>query len=449
MSGVLRERRWLRLLPRRFRMRLASSSSLQQIVENAGWLVADKIVRLGVGLVVNIWIARYLGPRDFGRLNYAQAIGTMLVFVSMLGLPDILINDLTRMPLRRARILASAFVLRAVGAVTVIAIALTIIIVMRPGEPIIWLLVGLFTAAQLAQAMDVIDAPYQIAGRVRTIVVIRNASFIVFSAMKIAAMLLHLPVVAFALLYSLELFAVSGLMFLRARRDGLGFASGDAAIAEMKRLLSDTAPLILRIAAINLYLRIDQVMIGRMLGDAQVGLYVAATRLTEPLYLIVTAAMTAFVPRLSQMHHFQNDIYDEQLVKVIRWLTLGAFGFALVTTCVAAPAIRLLYGPRFAPAIPVLMISVWATVFSTMGQTVSAWFINKRLMRFGLYQSIAAAAANVVLCLVLIPWMGITGGAVAAIASQFIAGVGANAVFAQTRPVLRLQLRALGWRGRS
>lgn len=446
MSEASLDTLWLRLLPQPLRSRLAGRRLVQTLIENAGWLVADKVVRLGVGVFLNIWIARYLGPALFGLLSYTQAIAVMLSFLSTLGLPDILIRDLARMSDRHRVILASAFILRLAGAAAVILVSLVYIIISRPDEPGVWLLVALFASSQLAQAMDVIDTEYQMASRVRTVVLLRNMNFIVFSVIKIVAVLTGSSVTVFAVLYALELFITALLLWFRARRDGLGFTLNDASRHEMSRLLVECAPLILRLAAIGVYLRIDQILIGWMEGDAAVGLYVAATRLTEPWYLIVTAAMTAFVPRLAQIHHLQNDLYEAQLKKVIRILVWASVVMAVAMTVVAPYAVSILYGASFASAAPVLMIHAWAAIFSTLGQTVSAWFINKRLIRYGVYQSIASVIVNVVLCLVLIPRLGIAGAAVAAVASQFVAGFAANAFFRATRPIFHLQLRAILWR---
>ena len=73
--------RWLHFFPTPLRQRLEGRHLLQKILGNAGWLVADKIVRMGVALIVTVWIARYLGPKDFGLLNYTLAfVGISLAY---------------------------------------------------------------------------------------------------------------------------------------------------------------------------------------------------------------------------------------------------------------------------------------------------------------------------------------------------------------------------------
>ncbi len=73
---------WLRFLPDFVRQRLSGRHNLQAILGNSAWQVADKIVRMGVAVVVSLWVARYLGPHSFGQLNYALALTSVFGAIS-------------------------------------------------------------------------------------------------------------------------------------------------------------------------------------------------------------------------------------------------------------------------------------------------------------------------------------------------------------------------------
>src|SRR5438270_7885961 len=72
--------------------------SLGKIIANTGWLVADKFVRMGMGVLVGAWIARYLGPRNFGTLNYALAFAGLFGAITSLGLDSVVKRELIRCP---------------------------------------------------------------------------------------------------------------------------------------------------------------------------------------------------------------------------------------------------------------------------------------------------------------------------------------------------------------
>jgi len=61
----------------------------QKSSKNALWLFLDKILRLGVGLVVGVLVARYLGPELFGKWNYAIAFISLISAFATLGLDQI------------------------------------------------------------------------------------------------------------------------------------------------------------------------------------------------------------------------------------------------------------------------------------------------------------------------------------------------------------------------
>jgi len=69
------------------------SPGLHKIVGNIGWLLFDRILRMGVGFFVVAWVARYLGPEQFGLLEYSLAFIWLFSAVAMLGLDIIVVRD--------------------------------------------------------------------------------------------------------------------------------------------------------------------------------------------------------------------------------------------------------------------------------------------------------------------------------------------------------------------
>jgi polysaccharide transporter, PST family len=71
---------------------------LWKIVNNISWLLFDRIIRLGVAFVIVAWIARYLGPEQFGIFNYANSLVAMVAVLSTFGLDQLVVRDLVREP---------------------------------------------------------------------------------------------------------------------------------------------------------------------------------------------------------------------------------------------------------------------------------------------------------------------------------------------------------------
>ncbi|MGL4541148.1 MAG: flippase [Polymorphobacter sp.] len=435
--------RWRKLIPRPVRERLLSRPLLARLVANIGWLVGDRLVRMGIGLVLGAWTARYLGPDQFGALNYAMAMVALYAAIATMGIPDVLVRDMVHHPERRRTLMASAFVLRLGGGVLTIMLAAATVAVLNPGGSAAVGLVLIIAVGPLAQAFDVIDTRYQAVNEVRAIVVLRNIAFLLVSGLRIAAILAQAPLPVFAALTSIEAVIAGGLMWWRARRSGRDFGIADVSARECRHLLVASWPLLLRLLAIGLYMRIDQVLIGRLLGDRSVGLYAAAARVSELWYIVPAVVMTALVPRLAESHKKSIAEYEAMLVQVMRPLVWAAIGFAALLSLSAPLVIHLLFGVHFAAAAPVLALHAWAGVMVTLGVASTAWFVNMGHMRYGLLQALIGGVISVAANLILIPRYGINGAALTVIISQFASAVAVNAVFPATRPIFMMQMRAL------
>lgn len=82
------------------------------ILTNTGWLLADRTLRLFVSLLVGVWIARYLGPEEFGLLSFAIAYVGMFATVGTLGLRDIVVRDIVRNEGCVRKTIGTSFVMR-------------------------------------------------------------------------------------------------------------------------------------------------------------------------------------------------------------------------------------------------------------------------------------------------------------------------------------------------
>jgi PST family polysaccharide transporter len=434
---------WLRILPQPLRSKLAGRHLLQTLIENAGWLVADKVVRLGTGLFVGVWVARYLEPSRFGTLNYITALIGLIAALSTLGLPDINVRDFVRHGERAREIAATSIVLRCIGALLSILVAMIVVVVSQPGDGKVLAMAVIVGASLLPQALDVVDQFYQARNQVRPIVIRRNAAYAVTSILKLVAVFTHAPLIAFALIYTVEFLLVAVALILYSRRDRLIDLS-KVSLIEAQRLLSASWPLLVRQFAIGIYMRLDQVLVGSLLDNHSVGIYAAATRISEIWYFIPVAIMTAFVPRLTAQHVRSPADYSGELVRVMRVIIIISALAAVSMSIFAVPIISMLYGPAYAGAAPVLAIHAWSGLFVGLGVASSSWFVNNGLTRYGLYQAVAGALISVILNVTLVPWFGVVGAAWAAIGSYFVSAVLVNLFARPTREILRLQLRAIG-----
>jgi len=146
---------WTRYLPALIRDKVEGRPHLQQAISNTGWLFADNILRMGVGLLVTIWVTRYLGPEQFGALSYATAFVLIFSSIAQLGLDGIVVRNIVRTPTSRDEVLGSAFVLKLAGGSASLILTLTAIAVLRPADHLTRLLVTIISIGLVFQGLPI------------------------------------------------------------------------------------------------------------------------------------------------------------------------------------------------------------------------------------------------------------------------------------------------------
>lgn len=435
--------RWLKYLPGLLRDRLVGRVGLQAALGNSGWLFADKAVRMGGGLLVSIWIARYLGPASFGQLSYAIAFVALFGAIATLGLDGIVVRQLVLEPENADEVLGSSFVLRMIGGCFAVFAAVLAVRFLRPGEVGAQELVAIVAAGTLFQAFDVVDLWFQSRVQSRFTVMARNAAFLAVLLVRVALILTQAGVAAFALAASAELALAALALALSFRLQGRAWAALRPRLARMRALLAESWPLLLSSLAVLVYMRIDQVMLAAMLGEREVGLYAAAVRVSEMWYVIPTVIVSSVMPSLTQARARSEALYYQRLQTLFNLLVRAAYLAAIPVSLCAGPLMRLLYGESYAIAGTVLAVHVWTVVFVFLGVAYSPWIFNERRSYFWMVQTVAGACLNVLLNLWLIPSQGAVGCAIAAVLAQALANWLANGLFAPTRRIFRMQTKSL------
>src|SRR6056297_4280649 len=89
---------------------------------NTGWLMANKVLRLFVGLFVGVYVARYLGPDKFGILSFAMSFVALFGAFAKLGLDGIVVRNAVQDPDSRDELLGTAFGLRVIGGLVLLGV---------------------------------------------------------------------------------------------------------------------------------------------------------------------------------------------------------------------------------------------------------------------------------------------------------------------------------------
>ncbi|MFM6509440.1 MAG: flippase, partial [Dolichospermum sp.] len=274
-------------------------------------------------------------------------------------------------------------------------------------------------------------------------VIAKNTAFVITALVKVALISFHAPLIAFAwaALGEVSLGAIGLIISYRVRGYSPWLWPWSLPLA--KTLLTESWPLILSGLAIMVYVKIDQIMLGQMIGDKAVGLYSAATRISEVWYFIPMAMASSVSPAIYAAKEVSESLFYrriEQFLRLLSWLSIVV---AVPMSFLSGTIITVLFGKSYEASASILAIHVWASLFVFMGVGASPWFIAEGLTKLSFQRTLLGAITNVLLNLILIPMYAGVGASIATVISYGVGSVFANAMDSRTRIIFNFQMKSL------
>lgn len=402
--------------------RLKSHQGFIKYFKNTSWLLSEKIFKAFTEVFVGIWIARYLGPEQFGLFSYAQSFAALFLVLATLGLDGIVIRELVKDESRAEKLIGTAFVLKLIGAILVFSI-LVVVVNFTSNDTYTNTLVFIIASATIFQAFNVVDFYFQAKVLSKYVAFVNTIALFIGSVVKIVLILNEAPLIAFAwvVLFDSIILAIGFIYIYTKKNTTSSIQHLSFNILTAIDLLRDSWPLILSGIVTSIYMRIDQVMIKEMLNTEAVGQYAAAVRLSEAWYFIPVVVTSSLFPAIVNAKKQNEELYYLRLQKLYNLMTWTAVTIAIFMTFLSDWVVDLLYGDQYNQAGAVLMIHAWAGIFVFLGVVSGKWFLSENLQILAFWRVFFGMIVNIILNILLIPKYGIQGAAVATLISQSVA----------------------------
>jgi PST family polysaccharide transporter len=428
---------WLRIAPSFVSKRLDGRVAIQAILHNTGWLAADRILRLVVGLVVGAWVVRYLGPDLYGELSFVIAVSTFFQVVSMLGLDGVAIRDIARDRDASPAILGTVFRLRFASGFLCWLLAIALMAVFRSGDRQTLLLTAIVCGSFVFQAGETIDIWFQSQTNSKMTVLAKGISYLLSNLTKVGLILYHAPLAYFAAAMLVEsALTACALLYSYRKYPAPFFWKYDRQWA--LKLLKESWPYLLANFAVMVYMRVDQIMLREMLGVRELSIFSAAMPISTMWYFLPVMLSQSVGPSIAKKKQVDQVGYASainSLYTIMWWVMLP---LCVIVAIVSVPLVQFLFGPSFSKSASVLAIHVFSCVPVALGSVQDLWNLNEKKNSLSLKKALAGVMTNILLNLFLIPRYGATGAAMATVASQSVYGIFSN--FFLDRTALRAQL---------
>lgn len=416
-----------------------------RFLQNTGWMAFAQIYQMVISLFIGVISARYLGPTNYGTINYAASYISFFTIFCALGLEGIVVKEMISKREQEGIILGSGIAMRLIAGVLSMIAVCVIVYFLNPNDSVLLTVTFLQSIILPFNAFHLIDMWYQSKLNSKVSTIIRCISYTLMSLYKIYLLITGKSVEWFAFSTSLDSLLIALMFMLMYRRNGTRKLKFDYNTS--KELLLQSYHLIISTMMAVLYSQMDRVMIGKMMTQTDVGFYTAAATICNMWVFIPQAFANSARPVIMELKDKDSNMYIrrlKQLMGFIFWI--GAL-FSIVFTVMADFIIHVLYGDAYTMAKGPLIILIWSTVFSSLSYPRSIWMICENKQNYTKYILIWGVILNLILNYYGIKYLGIIGAAIATLFTEFMTCIISPMFYKEMRIFIRYLLESIIGKG--
>ena len=417
----------------------------KRVIANMSWLMGGKIVNMILSFFVSLATARYLGPSNFGSINYVAAYVSFFSSIASLGLSVIVIKEVSSGEEDDNKVIWTGILMRFLTAVASTIAVVAFFAIAKRNDPLLVPIAALESIAILASAFDTFMYWFQgkLLGKYVSI-----AGVIAYLAMSLYRLYLlanGADILWFAFATSVDTLVLALVLFIFYVKEN-GFRPVISLPLGKKLLKQSYHYLISGLIAI-LYSKIDQIMLGDMLDKASVGLYSAALTIAGLWGMIPSAFIQSVSPILYKNAQTDRGMFLKRLKQYYAGIWFLNVCWSLAISLFSYWVVLLLYGAENRGARKALIIVVWYSGISSLGSLTQVYLATENKNKYINYFALAGLVTDVALNALLIPHFGITGAAVATLATYCVIHIVMPLVIKDTREAAVLILQGMIFRG--
>lgn len=391
-----------------------------KIILNTLWLTSGTSLKLVLGFITTIFVARYLGPEDLGILSYHLAFAVILSPFVSFGLLSLTEHRIASKPQYVKPFLTHAlllhFITGLVSALILCVLAITLIDFQLNIYFILFVSVNIIGIFYFNIIKSFLNAKLQ--SRIHVIASLLVA--LITSMLKFACITFQLPLLSFVIIFASE--PILLFIFIKIL-SSQNLEKVNLKVVKRKyliRLALMASPLMLSSIMVVIYMKLDLIMIGILLSPSETGYYSISASLAEAWIFIPIAMITSAYPTIAKYYQSDTEIYYQKVAKLLRIITGLTLTFLTLILIFSDILILKLFGVQYAKSITALQILSVGSFFILYGSLQARYLNTHSSFRLQFYISSTGALSNVALNAFLIPSHGIDGAALATVISFII-----------------------------
>lgn len=391
--------------------------NFSKVFNNAKWIIICKIIQSVLQLVIGMLCARYLGPSNYGLINYAASIVAFAIPVMRLGFNATLVHELVESPEKEGEIMGTSLVMNMASGIFCMGCVSLFVSFANAGEQETILVCVLYSLSLFFAAIEMMQYWFQYKLQSKYSSVVMLAAYVIVSVYRIFLLVTSKNVYWFAVTHSIE-YGIIGItlvfIYLRKYKRKFSFSAATA-----KSIFSRSKHYILASLMVVVFQNTDHIMLTTMIGEAENGFYTAAITSASVLQFVYTAIIDSFRPIILSDKKENRPDYKKLISMLYCIIIYMSFAQSIVFSTFSELIISLLYGESYMNSVPVLRILIWFITFSYIGTVRNVWILAEQKQKYLWIINLSGAVFNIILNAVMIPYWGACGAAFASLLTQF------------------------------
>jgi len=395
--------------------------------KNIFWLTLSRILALVMLAVAYVFLFRYLGTSGSGQYQFVLSFVTIFGIVIDFGIQQYIIKKMSEEP-ERQKFYFHNFLAIEVVLVLFVYGTMALIAWLNHYEVVVWQAIlvgglGMMTAGLTYPFLSVMSAR----GDLQKVAFINFLNSLI-NTVFIFSTIFFGKYIVFLITNQVTFGLIGLVLYYHFVKKHIGspdilsaFASLDKTL--IKKVLIAASPFALLVGFSTIYNRIDTVLIYKLFGADQTGLYASAYKFFDLVGFFPSVVSFSLYPILARLMA-QNATMQvrETIEKYFRFLVAIALPLGVAGSLLALPLVIVLAGPKFLEAVTSLAILAWAPAILIVYIVANSLVISQ-LTRFAVIITAANVIVNVVGNLILLPRIGIEAAAMLTVVSELIQAI--------------------------
>ena len=394
-------------------------SQTKTIFKNMSWLFVSQIITSICGFIWTMLMARYLGVERYGIFGFAVSLTGILCILFDLGIGIHSVRHIATDYDSAPKYLGNAIPLKGLFSIFGFIVILIVLIVMKCDELTITVTLLITIEQIIKKFVELMTATFQafekgkFQGISNTLLNILTFIFILI------VIYTDLGLYGIAIAYiAANILALIYCYYILTKHLTKPQYELDKEFCKMITIAA--LPFAASVILSSIYYSIDMVMLTNIVGNYATGIYNATYKLIGVLTLFYGIYSAVIFPVMSKFFKNNESMLLILYEKSIKYLLLAIIPIAIATMCYSTDIIHLIYGHQYDAASSVLSILIWTVCLlfiSGAGNTL----LNASYKEVTVTKIYAIAAVfNVVLNLILIPYLSYDGAAITTVLSDVL-----------------------------